>query len=206
MLTLSQIIKKTGPLRIEGSKYVVITGMKKGFDSLGRPFVAGASYTTHIIGPYGKPIVNKIRHRYVTVITFLDRQLNVLVSCSCDDAQYRTEYALHSKGAAEIEYSNGEYPSHTNPKLIPYCCKHVLGLYNKIKSQLPQPAGKPRITLKTNPAQPTVSPVKPHIKLKPAPTTAPVPSPVKPHVKLKTAPTIPTSTPPPKPRITLKSK
>jgi hypothetical protein len=35
------------------------------------------------------------------------------------------EYALSKRGAARIEYSNGEAPIEKNPQLIPGCCKHL---------------------------------------------------------------------------------
>ncbi|BAG41676.1 hypothetical protein [Ralstonia phage phiRSL1] len=141
-LTIHQIVKKTNRLRVEGSRYVRFIDLKKGFDSLGRGFIAGASYSTHIVGQDGRPHVNPNPHKYVTVITFLDQQLHVHVSCSCADMLYRWEVALTSKGAAEIEYSNGDLPTTTNPQLKVMCCKHVLALYTKIKPKLPAPKKK----------------------------------------------------------------
>lgn len=139
MLTIYQIVKKANRLRLEGAKYVRITDMKKGYDSQGRGFVACASYSTHLIGEDGKPIKNPHPHKYVSVITFLDRKLNVQVSCSCADFLYRWEVALHNKGAAEIEYSNGAFPTMTNPAGKHATCKHLISLYNKIKAKLPPP-------------------------------------------------------------------
>lgn len=139
MLTLPQIARRTNRLRQAGSRYVRFTDIKKGWDTLGRGFIAGASYSTHIINNYGIAVRNTDPTRYVTVITFLDTKLHVNISCSCGDFMYRTEWALWNKGAADIEYSNGEPPDITNPKYSPYCCKHLLALYNKIKSKLPSP-------------------------------------------------------------------
>lgn len=139
MLTLPQIIRRTTRLRHEGAKYVRITDMKKGFDSKGRGYVASASYSTHVINNEGRPVRNPNPQKYVTVIVFLDKQLHVHVSCSCADFTYRWETALHEKGAAEIEYSTGEYPIQTNPELRTGQCKHLVSLYNKIESKLPQP-------------------------------------------------------------------
>lgn len=139
MLTLHQIARRTNRLRQEGSRYVRIIDMKKGYDSLGRGFVASASYSTHLIDQDGRAIRNPHPHKYVTVITFLDSKLHVLVSCSCADFMYRHEVALHSKEAAEIEYSNGAFPSVTNPGLRTGTCKHLLALYYKIRDKLPAP-------------------------------------------------------------------
>jgi len=142
MLTLPQIAQRTNRLRQEGSRYVRIIHMKKGWDSLGRGFVACSSYSTHIISGDGRPIKNTNPSRYITVITFLDTQLHVNISCSCGDFTYRWETALHHKSAADIEYSNGEWPVITNPQGRGWACKHLLALYYKIKPQLPAPRRK----------------------------------------------------------------
>jgi hypothetical protein len=139
MLTLPQIVKKASRLRHEGAQYVRITDMKKGYDSLGRGYVASASYSTHLINSDGKPVRNGDPKKYVTVITFLDNKLHVLVSCSCADFTYRWETALHSKGAADIEYSNGDSPDTTNPTQRGACCKHLIKLYERIRPKLPAP-------------------------------------------------------------------
>lgn len=139
MLTLPQIAKRTNRLRLEGARYVRIVDMKKGWDSLGRGWVACSSYSTHIIGPDGKPRPNENPNKYVTVFTFLDTKLHVIVSCSCADFTYRWETALHNKGAAEIEYSNGDWPSITNAAGKNAMCKHAIKLYEKIKPKLPSP-------------------------------------------------------------------
>lgn len=139
MLTIHQIARKTNKLRQSGAKYVRFTDFKKGYDSLGRGFVASASFSTHIVSPDGQVRKNETRHKYVTVITFLNAKLQVSVSCSCSDFMYRWEVALNNKGAAEIEYSNGEQPTTTNPTLKTAMCKHAFALYMKIKDKLPPP-------------------------------------------------------------------
>lgn len=139
MLTIQQIVKKANRLRLEGARYVRITDVKKGYDSQGRGFVAAASYSTHLIGEDGRPVANPHPHKYVSVITFLDTKLHVQVSCSCADFLYRWEVALHDKGAAEIEYSNGAYPTMTNPQGRHATCKHLISLYRKIEKKLPPP-------------------------------------------------------------------
>lgn len=139
MLNIHQIVKKANRLRQEGAHYVRITDLKKGYDARGRGFVASASFSTHLIGEDGRPVPNPHPHKYVTVITFLDAKLNVKVSCSCADFLYRWEVALHNKGAADIEYSNGAFPTMTNPSGKHATCKHLIALYNRIKNKLPPP-------------------------------------------------------------------
>ena len=145
MLTLPQIVQRTAGRRKESAKYVKIVYVKKGWDSLGRGFVACASYSTKIwsplkqrfvkntTGPNGKP------RRYVTVIVFLDPRLHVISSCSCADFKYRWEVALNHKQAAEIEYSNGELPVIRNPSMRAAQCKHLIALYWHIEPHLPKP-------------------------------------------------------------------
>jgi hypothetical protein len=145
MLTLKQIIQRTAGRRKESAKYVRILQVKKGWDSLGRGYVASASYSTHIWNPLKQKFVknttgpNRKPRRYVTVIVFLDPRLHVISSCSCADFKYRWEVALNRKQAAEIEYSNGELPVIRNPSMRAAQCKHLIALYWKIEDQLPKP-------------------------------------------------------------------
>ena len=44
--------------------------------------------------------------------------------------------ALHKKGAADIEYSNGQMPDITNPGLHVQQCKHLCALYFRIRNKL----------------------------------------------------------------------
>ena len=142
MLTLPQIVRRVNERRHQSAKYVRIIQVKKGWDSLGRGYVAAASYSTKIWDNYKRKFVlNKVRNRYVTVIVFLDTRLHVVVSCSCPDFKYRWEVALNHKQAAEIEYSNGELPVIRNPSMKAAECKHLVALYNKIKDELPKPKG-----------------------------------------------------------------
>lgn len=131
MLTLKQIIRKTDPFRKEGANYVRILQVKKGYNSLGQGFIASSSYSTHVLDSHGKPHRNERPDRYVTVITFLDRKLHVSCSCSCPDFKFSWETALSYKGAAEIEYSDGEAPDVKNPRYRTGQCKHLFALYYK---------------------------------------------------------------------------
>jgi hypothetical protein len=50
----------------------------------------------------------------------------VWVSCSCPFFLYHCEVALTKHGSSSIIYSNGQLPKHTNPRMIPLVCKHVI--------------------------------------------------------------------------------
>ena len=56
----------------------------------------------------------------------------VHVSCQCPDFCFRWEYALHSHGAADIKFCNGEPPIIKNPSMIPGMCKHGLAVMEQI--------------------------------------------------------------------------
>lgn len=47
------------------------------------------------------------------------------VKCSCPFFLFNCEYALASVGSSEIDYSNGKPPHITNPKKVPFLCKHL---------------------------------------------------------------------------------
>jgi hypothetical protein len=47
------------------------------------------------------------------------------VSCSCPNFLFVAEYALAKHGSSRIEYSNGKRPVITNPREIPFLCKHI---------------------------------------------------------------------------------
>ncbi|QJT71186.1 hypothetical protein GR11A_00149 [Vibrio phage vB_VcorM_GR11A] len=59
----------------------------------------------------------------------------VRVSCDCEFFTYTCEVALFRYGAAEVLYSNGEFPFSTNPRGTPILCKHLLNLANAIKKK-----------------------------------------------------------------------
>lgn len=140
MLTLPQIYQRTDKRRKESAKYVKIIHQKRGWDSHGRGFVACASYSTKEWNPWKQKYVKnpRIKNRYVSVFVFLDPRLHVVVSCSCADFKYRWEFSLNQTQAAEIEYSNGEFPKIRNPQLSKRMCKHLLKLYEVIKPELPK--------------------------------------------------------------------
>lgn len=137
MLKLKQIIKRTSADRVMNARFVKITKLKTGYSRSHRAYAASQSYSTHHINAQGRLVSHPDRTRYVTVIEFIDAQLHVNVSCSCDDFKFRHEVALHHKGAADIEYSNGEMPTSTNPGMVTGTCKHLVALYNRIKHKLP---------------------------------------------------------------------
>lgn len=137
-MLFSAIYRRTTNKRKEAAKYVRILASRSGYTKEGFGFFAMQTHSTHEWDGKRKRFVPATREKpkYVTVVTIIDDDLNCLVSCSCKDFLYRWEVALTTKGAAEVEYSNGAMPTITNPSLAPRCCKHLSCMYDKINHQL----------------------------------------------------------------------
>lgn len=135
-LTLRQIISKGGKFRELGAQYVNLTKFKTGYTPDGYAYAACQSYSTHRVTKQGYKVVNHTRQRYITVIKFMDARLHCSLSCSCDDFKYTWETVLNKKGAAELEFSNGEDPSITNPFHHIGICKHLIALWWKIEPRV----------------------------------------------------------------------
>ena len=72
----------------------------------------------------GRPVPAGRANVYLTSVEIYEKR-QVIVSCSCDDWTFFWEFACNKKGAARIEYSNGEPPKEKNVNLVPGCCKHL---------------------------------------------------------------------------------
>lgn len=153
-LNIHQISRRCSRRQRENAAFVRILKTQKGYTASGKGYVACQSYSTHVLNEYGRPVRNESPHKYVTMMIFLDTNLNVKISCSCPDFLYRWEWALHNRGAADIEYSNGDFPDITNPKYKPACCKHLYKLYLNIKPHLPNETA-PSKTFPTKPKRST---------------------------------------------------
>lgn len=137
MLNLKQLLRHTDDGRKQRARYVKLTGLKTGYLRSGLGYVASKSKSTHRVSPDGKVTRVENPQEHITVITFIDKKLNVHCACSCEDNTFRWEYANTAKNASEIEYSNGEPPTTTNPKLRNSLCKHMVALVNRIRPKLP---------------------------------------------------------------------
>ncbi|QJT70973.1 hypothetical protein GR7B_00175 [Vibrio phage vB_VcorM_GR7B] len=63
------------------------------------------------------------------------KKARVKVSCDCEFFTYTCEVALYRYGAADIIFSNGEYPYSTNPRGLPIMCKHLLSMAKAIQKK-----------------------------------------------------------------------
>lgn len=137
MRNLKQLLARTDRERKQRAQYVRLVGVKTGHFKNGLGYVASKSYSTHKVNSQGKLVRTQNPNHHVTVITFMDKKLNVHCACSCEDNTFRWEFANAQKGASVIEYSNGEPPTTTNPKMRVGLCKHMVALVEKIRHKLP---------------------------------------------------------------------
>lgn len=135
-MKLDQLVAKSERMRKLNSNLVKIVGYKTGFDKKGVPTAICKSYTPkeYIIG---NRIVNaRDKNRYTTSIKFIDKKLNVKVSCSCPDFTFAGyEWVLAQLGAADIIYGNGDPPDVRNASHKPGLCKHLLALRKVLKQR-----------------------------------------------------------------------
>lgn len=134
-MTLPQLAGRTTRDRIDRAQHVKILQTKTGYDNQGQAYIAGQTTTVRKVDDKGK-LVRYKGPKYVTMITFIDRSLHCLVSCSCSDNLFRWEVANTKRKASEVEYSNGDDPTTTNPRMNPGLCKHLYAVYVTIKSKL----------------------------------------------------------------------
>ena len=121
--TLEFLVKKTPSRRKWAARYVRITRLKLAHNRKGKPFAACQSYSTHDVLPGGYVVRRRVKTKYVTVITLLDRRHRCVISCSCPDFVFSgAEYVLNQRGSADIEYGNGDAPTTTNPGMKPLLC------------------------------------------------------------------------------------
>jgi len=137
MLTLKQFMTKTDEGRKQRAQYVRIVGLKTGYLKSGLGYVACKSYSTHKVNEQGRLVRVPNPEHHITVITFIDKKLHVHHACSCQDNLFRWEWANTQKNASEIEYSNGEPPTTTNPRFKNSLCKHGVALVERIRPKLP---------------------------------------------------------------------
>ncbi len=125
MLSLETILKRTPSDRFQKAATTVQIGkFKVGRDKRTKAPTAVAETWSVDKLPNGQTK----RSKYVTSISFYGKGKGAKVSCSCYDFMYRFEEVLHSRGSADIIYSNGEPAGPANPSRIPGCCKHIIAL------------------------------------------------------------------------------
>jgi hypothetical protein len=133
MKKLDQLVKASEQLRKINARFVRVVAYKTGRDKKGLAVAMAKTYTRHEVNVHRKLQNAKDQNRYVSHVKFMDKKLNVEVSCSCPDFLFRWEYRLAEVGAAKIRYSNGEAPTVNDMGLG--MCKHLLALRELIKKK-----------------------------------------------------------------------
>ena len=140
-MTMKQIQANTPRDRKILVPYVSITHLKKKQTKPDRRRILQA-ITSSTGAPHprsGQVLKKKEKNRYITYVEALQGDSKPLgksyikVSCECGDFWSHWEYALNRRGAADIEYSNGEPPVVTNPTLIAGACKHIMAMFQLIQ-------------------------------------------------------------------------
>lgn len=134
-MKLNQLVSKTDRMRKANARLVKVVGYKTGFDKKKLPTAVAKTYTPREYTIGMRLVKAKDQNKYVSSIKFLNKQLDVKVSCSCPDFMFRWEWADAQVGAADIIYGNGEPPDETNPSHEIGLCKHLVALRKLIKER-----------------------------------------------------------------------
>lgn len=134
-MRLAQLMNATDKLRKLNAKFVKVVAFKKGYNRKGQATAVAKTYTALEYTFDHRIRKAQDQNKYVSSITFLDKQLNVKCSCSCPDFMYRHEWVLNQVGAADIVYGNGEPPLMTRQDDRPSVCKHLVALRLLIRQQ-----------------------------------------------------------------------
>lgn len=134
-MKLNQLVNKSDKMRKANARLVRVVGYKTGFDKKKIPTAVAKTYTPkeYVIGMRLRRA--RDQNKYVSSIKFLNKKLDVKVSCSCPDYMYRFEWANAQLGASDIIYGNGDPPDVTNAEHRPGMCKHLLALRTIIKER-----------------------------------------------------------------------
>jgi hypothetical protein len=122
-------------MRKLNSKFVKVVNYKAGRDKLGRAVAMAKTYTPLELNVHRNVVNSRDKNRYVSAITFLDKSLNVEVTCSCPDYVFSgAEYNNAQVGASKIIYGNGEAPD-ASKSHKPGLCKHLIALRALVKQK-----------------------------------------------------------------------
>lgn len=135
-MKLDALVSKSTRLRKLNATLVRVIGYKTGRDKKGFATAVAKTFTPKEYNVHHKLVQAKDQKPYVSSVKFIDKRLNVKVSCSCPDYVFAGwEYANHTVGAADIIYGNGEPPNEKNPEMRVGLCKHLLALRTIIKEK-----------------------------------------------------------------------
>ncbi len=135
-MKLDTLVGKSSKLRKLNAGLVRIVAYKTGRDKAGFATAVAKTFTPREYNLRYQQVRAKDQNRYVSSIKFLDRKLNVKVSCSCPDYVFGGwEFSNYQVGASDIIYGNGEPPDVRHPSYRPGLCKHLIALRNLVKQK-----------------------------------------------------------------------
>jgi len=139
-MTAEQILTACPPRVAVGAKTVIIKDAKPSVTKDKRQRIVCKIISTNTLDGNRKP-PPPVKTHTSTVEALVpdkyirDRDVPVRVSCTCDDFWATWEVALFKRGAAKIQFSNGELPVEKNPRMIPGCCKHLYKMLQQIRGR-----------------------------------------------------------------------
>ena len=134
-MKLNALVKKSDALRKVNARLVKVINYKAGRDKKGFAVAMAKTYSRQEVGVNRRLVRSRDTKPYVSHVKFIDKKLNVEVSCSCPDFMFRWEFALAQAGAAQIRYGDGSPSDSTNPQYKPGLCKHLIALRTLIKAK-----------------------------------------------------------------------
>jgi hypothetical protein len=137
-MKLDQMVKGSTSLRKINARLVKVVGYKTGKGKDGLPTALAKTYTPKEYNLHLRLQNSRDQNKYVSSVKFIDKRMNVVVSCSCPDFVFSgAEYSLHNHGAAEIKYGNGEPPTADKPYSGGRVglCKHLIAMRSIIKEK-----------------------------------------------------------------------
>lgn len=131
-MKLRRILRMTPRMFHNNAQYVRMLSIKKAKTKSGLTAYLGVMRTHD-------PMRDKPpRKRNVSIIGLdpdsglpVNRQ-RVLLQCDCENYAFTWEYANAAHNAARLLFSNGAYPSFTNPQLAPGACKHLIAFAHNL--------------------------------------------------------------------------
>ncbi len=134
MLTAKQILQVSPLSRHKKAAQVAIRAIKvRRSIPDDMPMVLAKTQSTQKMkgGVPGKLLPDTKTNLYVTSIEVYPKG-HLICACSCDDWKFTWEVAMAKRGAARVEYSNGELPTTRNPSKEPGACGHLIALLNHL--------------------------------------------------------------------------
>ncbi len=135
-MKMDTLVTKSEAFRKINSKLVRVVQYKAGRDKKGYAVAMARTYSRREVNVHRHLVPARDRNKYVSSIRFLDKKLNVEVSCSCPDYVFAGwEWSNAQVGASKIIYGNGEPPDLKNPGHRPGLCKHLIALRALVKEK-----------------------------------------------------------------------